>query len=351
MPHGFVCACLHACFRNQMQGSQVTRLAKKRRLAPRNTAMDLSLLQALKEKQEKQEYLNCLKTGMDEEAFAIAAASRKEEMLKLIHETEAVGVAEATAILKQLNVGPFPDESKKALTRAVNGKASTHTSTSSPPNAKRAPLQKHVHMHHYLSEGDWEVIQNTRLDFNTKTRTLIQRMATLGIKNPSEGKYVHITALLYLGAHSGAPNTLQVKPTDAYATLRDLKCVMKGWRVKVHVDFTDYPHDVKEFKKAAPAVYAAAYADGEPVKCKIDESAIDALRAQIPARKTHAAVGTTSASSMGSPSVMPRDTMFQQMLGQMLLKQATTDQIPGLTILPTPQRSRPQRSQGRACWL
>ena len=89
-------------------------------------------------------------------------------------------------------------------------------------------LQNHMYSHNYLSNADWDVLQTPRIDFNTKSRTVIARLSSVGVNNPTEGTMVSLTALVYMAAHPGPPETLEVKPTHAYSTLCDLKCILRG---------------------------------------------------------------------------------------------------------------------------
>ena len=84
-----------------------------------------------------------------------------------------------------------------------------------------------MYSRNYLSNADWDVLQNQRIDFNTKSRTVIARLISVGVKNPTEGTMVSLTALVYMAAHPGPPGTLEVEPALAYSTRCDLKCLLR----------------------------------------------------------------------------------------------------------------------------
>ena len=278
---------------------------------------------------EKQEYLSLLRTSMDEDAFQTTAALRMNEMLGAIRALTSLPVAVATEFLRDLGTGPFTEANKRVLVTALNGVASGNTeapSGSPTGRAARANLQKHNYIQNYLTANDWEILQNPKIDFNTKARTVIARISSLGINHPTEGTMVLLTALLYLAAHQGPPGTLQVSANTAYSTLCDLKVILRNWRSRAQATLQDYPQDPQELKLELGALYATAYAEGEPVASRVDERGLQALRACIPARKTHTSVGTPM--RMNS-----KDQDITGVLGQ-ILRQATTDQggIPGLTI-------------------
>ena len=107
-----------------------------------------------------------------------------------------------------------------------------------------------MYSHNYLSNADWDVLQNPRIDFNTKARTVIARLSSVGVKNPTEGTMVSLTALVYMAAHPGPPETLEAKPTHAYSTLCDLKCLLRGWKQKATTTFVEFPPDPLDFKKS-----------------------------------------------------------------------------------------------------
>ena len=122
--------------------------------------MESSLNQALK---EKQEYLACLSGTMDEDAIKLAADKRKDELLGMIRGMTSIPVTQATTFLRDLNAGPFPTEVKKVLMTALNGKTSAASEGASPPTgaSKRAALQKHMYIHNYLSNADWDLLQKS----------------------------------------------------------------------------------------------------------------------------------------------------------------------------------------------
>ena len=116
---------------------------------------------------------------------------------------------------------------------------------------------------------------------------------------------------------------------------------------KATTTFVEFPQDPQDVKKAEPAIYATAYADGEPVACRVDERCLERLRACIPARKTHTAVGAPSTPLR----VQARDDNVQHMLGQMIMRQMVQLEagLPGLTIFGSgksniPSPSRPQQT-------
>ena len=63
--------------------------------------------------QEKQEYLNLLKTTTDEDTFGAASDVQVNELLTLIRSASTVSVTQATQFLKDLGTGPLPEEHKK----------------------------------------------------------------------------------------------------------------------------------------------------------------------------------------------------------------------------------------------
>ena len=158
---------------------------------------------------------------------------------------------------------------------------------------------------------------------------------------------VSLTAFVYAAAHPGPPETLEVKPTHAYSTLCDLKCVLRGGNQRPQQPLLSSDRIRRMCKKAEQAIYATAYADGEPVACRVGERCLERLRACIPARKTHTAVGAPSTPLR----VQARDDNVQHMLGQMIMRQMTQLEagLPGLTIFGSgksniPSPSRPQQT-------
>lgn len=235
---------------------------------------------------EKQEYLLCVKDAAPE-SFNKSSDTQRDALLAAITTSPCtVTTAVATQFIREVQVGPFADDAKKALVHAINAKIETTALVgpfSTPQKKSRAQLQNHMYMQNYLTEADWNDLQNPALDLNAKMRVLINRVALLGVKNPTESSMVSIVALLYL-ASAGTQHVHD--PVATHSTLKDMKHMLKHWG-HTACSLASFPQDPLEFKKAEIDVYTTAYASEEHVKSRVDDPSIERLRNRIPARISH----------------------------------------------------------------
>ena len=264
---------------------------------------------------QKHEYLKCnVHAGMDTTGleFTKRLAKMTEEMLAQITRAPRVSDEEATACLTLLNEGVFLETHKVALAKALNAKVVSDDST-----AGRCGLQKHLYMHRYMTQSDWNTLRSLDTDFNKKIKVISTRCLTLGLAHPTEATMVHLVAILVLGTHTGPADQLQVRASDGLAYLRDLKVIVKSMRQRYPAGdgcIREFPPTPEELKLSAPKVYDTAYAHGGPCECPLDETKLEILRAQLPARKTHVGVASSSVVTPHQP-VFAQNAAIKNFLG------------------------------------
>ena len=166
-------------------------------------------------------------------------------------------------------------------------------------------LQRHGWLHRYLTESDWAVLKNEDKDFNTKQKTLINRVLLLGVCNPTEGTFVSMLAIL-LCSDSGA----ELNSSHAFGVLKDIKCMLKNARPQYQRGLLEYPANPAYFRRLAPQLYEKNYSSSPVADCPLDEGRLEAIKAHLPARKTHVSV----AAQPDVPKVKPADVAMQQMI-------------------------------------
>ena len=249
-----------------------------------------------------------------------------------------LSMPDATSILRDVQAAEIPVWMKDGIVECVQQKVANGSVNGSGPVKKVAhnALQKNLHLQHYLTAEEWEILQGKQ-GCNVKILALCKRFVALGLTCPSELTSVLAISLLLLASHQGAPENLTVDGMKVYHMLQDFKSAVKNCsKSRKRSELLLYPPCPQELPEA---LFKAAYPAGQvPVKNPLDEWALKALTADLPARNTRTVVrGTRHAPSPTCTGNVGSQVL--SMLEQMLAGQAPRKQL-GLTYL-TNKRKQP----------
>ena len=185
----------------------------------------------------------------------------------------------------------------------------------------RKALQDFTRMESFLTEALWDGLK--QLSFSDATDQLMQHLYRLGLRNPTEGTFATMTALLLL---FGPPKT----PYQMHSTLTSVK---QSWRSRSKrlqksspVAIPEPPHILalpEDIAGLSQEVQLAAFGTNKPCRTKAEGSSLTELVARIPQRITnsnYAAARDASTSMVSSHQHAGQDvgTVLAQVLGTAL---------------------------------
>ncbi|CAK0877900.1 unnamed protein product, partial [Prorocentrum cordatum] len=220
------------------------------------------------------------------------AAEQKAQLEKSIAEADSISPAVGKDILKVIQGTSFA-----SLARLIAGKVSVTTKTSSKKTNEKK--QQNLFLQRYMTLDMWKKYRDPDTPYATVLEMMLDLWEKIGLKHPSEHAEVHAVAIMTLRLDGGVQGQVNVNVADAFAKLKDIEDGIKERR-KHRLDHAHsgvvkkYAATLVEVKRVHEDIYDFAYGDTEgdqPVNnVPIDEIAIDALRAKLPARKSHGSI-------------------------------------------------------------
>lgn len=185
----------------------------------------------------------------------------------------------------------------------------------------RKALQDFTRMESFLTETLWDGLR--QLSFSDAADHLMQHLYRLGLRNPTEGTFATMTALLLL---FGPPKT----PYQMHSTLTSVK---QSWRSRlkrleksIPLGTPAPPHILalpEDTGSLSQEVQLAAFGANKPCRSQAEGSSLRELVARVPQRvtnSTYAAArdGCTSMAASHPPAGQDAGTMIAQVLSQAL---------------------------------
>lgn len=189
------------------------------------------------------------------------------------------------SMLRKLEKATVPQAWREALVKMVQTQVQTGAENSCNQGSKKAQRQTCLHLDNYFLKKDWEKLASDGLA--NKVNFAAQRMAALGLLNPTEPTAVHAVSILYLTSHKGTLEELNINGAHALNTVRDLKSVLRGLKGFTHSGITNYPMDPAELPSP---ILMKAFGQEKPEPSRLDPNTLGWLQAVLPARHTHTSV-------------------------------------------------------------
>ena len=207
----------------------------------------------------------------------------------------------AARMLKKLATSKVPKEWRTGVVEVVQKKVQVGAEAfpiSIAASCKKQP-QRCNHLCNYFLQTEWDSFKSNGMA--NKITVVAQRMASLGLVNPTEQTFVHAVAVMYLSSHKGPVEEMMVNGTHALQVLRDLKSLLKGQKGFGHSGVLNYPQDPAELPSH---LLLKAFGQKKPAPSPLDAQSLLFLQQQLPARDTH----TRRSVGVGARKV-PRKTL------------------------------------------
>ena len=229
------------------------------------------------------------------EALAQAACGKQlqdmEPLLKSclldIERAPPITLEVGARMLKKLTISKVPQEWRPSVLEVVQKKVQVEAEafpTNNGGSDKKQP-QRCNHLCNYFLQTEWDSFKSNGTA--NKITVVAQRMASLGLVNPTEQSFVHAVAVIYLSSHKGPVEEMMVNGTHALQVLRDLKSLLKGQKGFSHSGVLNYPEDPAELPSH---LILKAFGQKKPAPSPLDAQALLFLQHQLPARDTHTSV-------------------------------------------------------------
>ena len=205
-----------------------------------------------------------------------------------IERAPPITIEAGASMLRKLEKATVPQAWREALVKLVQAKVQTGAENSCNEGNKKnkeKPRQTCLHLDNYFLKKDWEKLASDGL--TDKVNLAAQRMAALGLLNPTEPTVVHAVAILYLTSHKGTLEELNITGVHALNTVRDLKSVLRGLKGFTQSGITNYPMDPAELPGP---IFMKAFGQEKPEPSRLDPHALGWLQVVLPARDTHTSV-------------------------------------------------------------
>lgn len=279
------------------------------------------------------EHVQAVKTLLQAVSGTPSYAKVLESQVRAISnviDASALSVADAALIAEALKA--FPEAEKTALTAKVAERiAAPHAALKG--SSTRASLQDFGHLMQYLTEEQWQALQDEQQPTHLKLEVLLMACVRLGLKCPTEASVQLMTAL-HLLMTEGAAKTAAMQPGVKLEMARSIKSKLKSMQHRLQESLPQeyvqrLPPTPAEFRDAYPAWWNLAFSTLQPGKPRIKDHELHAAMAGIPMRASRADASAkfSSSSSSGSPAD-PSNMMQHVMLA--FMKNLYPNGMPGV---------------------
>ena len=197
-----------------------------------------------------------------------------------------MSLGQAAECNAKLQAMQWPPEELASLQASVIASVN-RAPVSKTQGAVRRGLQNYVHHLAYFTETQWGVLCSSR-DPQLKMDTILNHMAGLGLRTPSEPTYQSLTAL-FLWASEEAVALEQMYPSAKHETLKAIKSQFKRMLVRVsdaaeHVE--QLPTIPADLQRTSPTLFASVFSTEQPAAARVLAMSIAKLMITIPMRST-----------------------------------------------------------------
>lgn len=242
-----------------------------------------------------------------EEALVVNLASKIQSSL-------VCSLAEATTLYDTLQGCVMEGQYKNKLRDSIDAALSASPTSTMAVSVKP---QKLVHLHHYLTQGDWDVLQSQEATYIAKCKCIATRWVTLGIRSLGEQTSKNGCAVL-LCQYAKIPDHSLI--SQMVSDLKNSFHSLKGHGV----NDLPYVKDFPEFPDKLPEVlYKTVYSKDKPVPKEFEQ--LTSIARHIPLRSTSKLLNpkAVSVTNTSEHKVQVQQTqgnhMHSEMFGTMMM--------------------------------
>lgn len=246
-------------------------------------------------------------------------------LLAQIRLLPSLSFAAASDINTALGISCFDNESKATLAAAIAQKTmESQQPAAASVSATRKVTQTLLAVTNYLTESDWRVLQDPGCVVWQKVHRVVERLTSLGLRNPSETTVRSVVACIACThCHDGSGELLHSMVLDVKKAFAIHRCDRDLGRGSLQ-RFPDNPYEL-------PADIRGRYAPGDQPVSKVVDMFTPMMH-RVPMRTTNKALSKPSTSP---PTVAPTVALgaaapmhdFMQILGS-LVQQVTGGSMP-----------------------
>ena len=258
-------------------------------------------------------FLSAARASLPSDEFRRTSEQHVLQVSKALQSIGTPTLEDAAATLECIKASCLDIDLQTRVVEVVNNLARAAVVVGSEHQAREVLRpQEHHHMHRYMTESDWKILQDESLPFQAKAKRVAERGQQIGLLSLTEKSSVAIAAFVI---------TVHGQPCDLNEAYERLQIIKESWKRMRNNKLSCakptcqvFPSLPAEFEKLYPEVYT----DEKHCPCKVDEGIIIQLRQKLPARRTHNSLRQdqmmTTKSSFSSPGGMEMARVFQQAL-------------------------------------
>lgn len=258
-----------------------------------------------------------------------------------IQNLSRLDAANAAKLNAAITASAFHSDAKQALAAAVTSKTMGAMASAQANHGGPRRCQTISTLEAYLTEQEWQALQDTQRTTAQKVQVLVDRVILLGLKNPSEATVRHIVAVLASAHCPDAP------PDTLHSMVLDVKVAIhaRAHYCPTSHHLTTFPQDPKDLPTD---LHAIAFATAQPAGNSIEGLAT--ISARVPLRSTNktlnystSALGQNQHRNPKSPCATAGANAVQLLLQQLMVAAQSAGQaevrLPGLQVFTTPKQA------------
>ena len=210
-----------------------------------------------------------------------------DTVIQMINTIKHFGPRDATDILSELKDTPYGDEQTRRISSLIDTLLQNNRSTAQPDaiptSGNKQTLQ---HWWHYLTQQDWDVLNDKTVTYSGKVTRVIERGLSFGLVDPEEQTARWALATLVIAHYESMPSA-----SELFKKVDDIK---KSWKSEASACAWVYDHikQFPEYPSGLPgAVYKAAYPDGGDQPVTVLLHGIRTVADSIPLRSNSKLLG------------------------------------------------------------
>lgn len=219
-------------------------------------------------------------------------------------------------------------------------------SRQSPTTAQvRVKLQDYTSLAFYFKKNVWEFLLAATEPPSSKMHTIVFQACLLGLRNPSEATFQHMTAIYMLCA-DGLNNSLTKTPLARHETLMTMKTAFRQRAAsakKIYV-IPELPKDPELFRVSHRSLYEEVFPEGGPVGAMVFMDDLAIMQRNIPMRAPRSSSSSQAFGLNGNNMMFagPGMNFMQQLqaMGQLALNAASNNAV-RVNLLPPATAFKP----------
>ena len=204
-------------------------------------------------------------------------------LVRMINAAATFGAAEGGQVNEALHESPYGTEGDRSILAAIDRRMATSMSISlnavRKGKGEKGGTQTLTHWWHYLTQDDWNFVNDNKKTWNAKMCRIVERGNSVGCVDASEQTKKWALALLLLVHYDDLPSY-----KDIFSKLKDFKQCFISERKSFDLDHVvDYPENPRDLP---PSVFLHAYPTAAEVPLVIELHGVKTTADHIPLRKS-----------------------------------------------------------------